>query len=54
MRSFLLTTTYSLLTASGLVTLARWFHPATFSQLVLTALLIGFTASGLLYLWRYE
>lgn len=54
MNSNLLTTTYSLLTASGLVALARWFHPAVFSPHVLTLLLAAAITAATLHLWNHD
>ncbi|MEK7556382.1 MAG: hypothetical protein AAB538_00205 [Patescibacteria group bacterium] len=54
MKISLLTVAFSLLTAAGIVALARWFHPATFSLHILTVLLALFAVSSVFYLWRHE
>lgn len=54
MNPYLLTTTYSLLTASGLVALTRWFHPAVFSPHLLALLLAATVTAATLHLWNHD
>ena len=54
MKNALLITCYSLLLAAGLVALARFFHPATFSSHVIPILLTLFAISAVIYLWRHD
>ncbi len=54
MKPLLLATCCMLLLSAGLVALARWLHPATFSPHIVTTLLMLFAVSTVIYLWRYE
>lgn len=52
MKNILHTLSLTFLVAAGLVALARYLHPATFSPNILTLLLVAFAICAVIALWK--